>query len=275
MKLETGWTKFSSAGQDFPGYFARPRGATPAMPAVVIIHEAFGVDEYIEDVANRFATAGYETFAPDLLAAGGARPDELSRPRIEAAAAFLNANPAGWSSPVAREEGLARLPAEQRAPIAATLGKLFTPDEQRAARLARYTEVLVSAVGHLRAGAQMGGRKVASLGFCMGGALSGLVAAAEPTLNAAVVFYGTVPPPDKIAAIRCPMMGHYADPDPRITPHVPALAEALKAQGVLFEAYTYPGARHAFFNDTAGAYSLDAGRAAFARTLPFLLQHLT
>ena len=121
--------------RELRGYLATPAGSGP-WPGVVIIHEAFGVDEYIEDVANRFATAGYETFAPDLLAAGGARPDELSRPRIEAAAAFLNANPAGWSSPVAREEGLARLPAEQRAPIAATLGKLFTPDEQR--RLAAY-----------------------------------------------------------------------------------------------------------------------------------------
>jgi carboxymethylenebutenolidase len=109
----------------------------------------------------------------------------------------------------------------------------------------------------------------------MGGALSGLLAAAEPALAAAVVFYGTVPPPEKIAAIRCPVQGHYADPDPRITPQVPAFAEALNARGVPFDVNVYPGARHAFFNDTAGAYSLDASRAAFARTLPFLLRHLT
>jgi len=273
MQLESGWTRFASAGQDFPGYFARPPGATAALPAVVIIHEAFGVDAYIEDVAQRFATAGYETLAPDLLAPGGARPEALARARITAANAFLNANPAAWSSAGARDEALARLPDDQRVSVGETLGKLFTPDDQRAARLARYTEVLVASVAHLRAA--IPGRKIAALGFCMGGALSGLLAAEEPTLNAAVVFYGTVPPADKVAAIRCPILGHYADPDPRITRHVPGFAAALKAKGVPFDVHVYPGARHAFFNDTAGAYSLEASRAAFARTLPFLLQHLT
>jgi len=273
MKLDNGWVTFASAGQAFPGYFARPVGATAGGPAVVIIHEAFGVDGYIEDVVNRFATAGYETLAPDLLSPGGARPEELTRPRIEAASAFLNVNPAGWSNPAARQEALARLPEKERASIAATLGKLFTPDDQRAARLARYTEVLAAAVAHLRGSAP--DRKVAAVGFCMGGALSGLLAAAEPTLNAAVIFYGTVPPAEKLSAIKCPLLGHYAEPDPRITPHVPGFAEAMKAQGTPFEFHVYPGARHAFFNDTAGAFNLDASRAAFARTLSFLLQQLT
>lgn len=272
MKLDTGWVTFASAGENFPAYFARPPQATPGMPALLIIHEAFGVDAYIEDVANRFAAAGYETLAPDLLSPGGTRPPELTRPRLDAASGFLNANPAAWSGAPAREAALANLPEAQRTPIAATLAKLFTPDEARAARLARYTEVLVAAVGQLKSTAS---RKVASVGFCMGGALSALVAAAEPALDAAVVFYGTVPPPEKIAAIRCPMQGHYADPDPRITPHVPAFAEALQAQGVPFDVNVYAGARHAFFNDTAGSYALDASRAAFARTLSFLLRHLT
>jgi carboxymethylenebutenolidase len=272
MKLDTGWVTFASAGEKFPAYFARPPRATPGMPALVIIHEAFGVDDYIEDVANRFAAAGYETLAPDLLSPGGTRPAELTRPRLDAASAFLNANPAAWSDAPAREAALAALPEDQRSSIAAALAKLFTPDEARAARLARYTEVLVAAVGHLKSAAS---RKIASVGFCMGGALSGLLAAAEPALDAAVVFYGTVPPPEQVAAIRCPMQGHYADPDPRITPHVPAFAEALQAQGVPFDVNVYPGARHAFFNDAAGSYGLDASRAAFARTLSFLLQHLT
>lgn len=273
MKLDAGWVTFTSAGQDFPGYFARPPGATPAMPAIVVIHEAFGVDEHIEDVARRFAAAGYETLAPDLLAAGGTRPEELTRPRVTAAGAFLNANPASWSNAAAREEALSRLPPAEQASIAGTLGKLFTPDDQRAARLARYTEVLAAAVAHLRAGAPA--RKIAALGFCLGGALSGLLASAEPSLSAAVVFYGTVPPTEKLPTIQCPLLGHYADPDPRITPHVPAFAEAMRAKGVPFDVHVYPGARHAFFNDTAGSYSLDASRAAFARTLPFLLTHLT
>ena len=35
--------------------------------AVVVIQEAFGVNEHIEDVATRFAAAGYHAVAPDLF----------------------------------------------------------------------------------------------------------------------------------------------------------------------------------------------------------------
>jgi carboxymethylenebutenolidase len=43
----------------------QPRGA------VVVIQEAFGVNEHIEDVTRRFATAGYHAVAPDLFHRSG------------------------------------------------------------------------------------------------------------------------------------------------------------------------------------------------------------
>lgn len=48
------------------GYLARPDGEGP-FPGVVIIHEAFGLNENIKDIAWRFATTGYVALAVDLF----------------------------------------------------------------------------------------------------------------------------------------------------------------------------------------------------------------
>src|SRR5689334_3001798 len=50
-------------------YEAVPDDAPTA--AIVVIQEAFGVNEHIEDVTRRFATAGYHTVAPDMFHRSG------------------------------------------------------------------------------------------------------------------------------------------------------------------------------------------------------------
>ena len=49
------------------GYLAAPDGSDPH-PGVVVIHEAFGLNEHIKDVTRRIAGAGYAALAVDLFA---------------------------------------------------------------------------------------------------------------------------------------------------------------------------------------------------------------
>lgn len=57
----------SSKGSTFEGYLAQPEGAGP-FPAVVVIHEIFGLNDNIKDIARRFASEGYVALAVDLFA---------------------------------------------------------------------------------------------------------------------------------------------------------------------------------------------------------------
>lgn len=54
------------------GYLADPDGEGP-FPGVVLVHEAFGLDEQMRRHADRLAAAGYLTLAVDLYSDGGAR----------------------------------------------------------------------------------------------------------------------------------------------------------------------------------------------------------
>jgi carboxymethylenebutenolidase len=54
-----------------PACTARPRGGAGPFPAVIVVHEAFGLNAHIERVAARLAAEGYVTLAPDLFHRGG------------------------------------------------------------------------------------------------------------------------------------------------------------------------------------------------------------
>jgi carboxymethylenebutenolidase len=58
---------FHSGGRQLEGYMARPEGDGP-FPGVVVIHEIFGLNENIKDIARRFADQGYVALAVDLFA---------------------------------------------------------------------------------------------------------------------------------------------------------------------------------------------------------------
>ena len=63
------------------GVLVRPAGAAVRRPSVLVIHENRGLNPHIEDVARRFALAGFNAFAPDALFPLGGYPDDEDRAR--------------------------------------------------------------------------------------------------------------------------------------------------------------------------------------------------
>jgi carboxymethylenebutenolidase len=115
---------------------------------------------------------------------------------------------------------------------------------------------------------------LASVGFCWGGARSFALATYSQRLRAAVVFYGSAPPTEELPKVRVPVLGLYGETDTRITAAVPEVAAAMQAANKSFDFKIYPGAGHAFFNDTGERYNPPAAAGAWATTLKFLRQQL-
>ena len=116
--------------------------------------------------------------------------------------------------------------------------------------------------------------KLASIGFCWGGARSFLLATEPNKLKAAVVFYGTAPTNEQLAKVHCPVLGIYGETDTRITSKVPEVDAEMKKLKKSYEYKIYDGAGHAFFNDTGDRYNAEAAQDAWVRTLAFLKKNL-
>ena len=126
----------------------------------------------------------------------------------------------------------------------------------------------VAAAGFLRPRPQSNG-KLGVVGFCYGGGVANFLATQLPDLNAAVPFYGSAPAIDKVPAIKAPLQLHFAENDERINASWPAYETALKAAGVKYEAFHYPGTQHGFNNDTTPRYDPAAAKLAWQRTVAF------
>ena len=138
------------------------------------------------------------------------------------------------------------------------------------------TADMIAARTYLQGLPEVSGHKVGSVGFCWGGARSFRFATSDPELSAAVVFYGSPPPEDLLDGIRCPILGLYGENDTRVTSTVEATRAQMEARGKSYEPVIYPGAEHAFFNDTrADRHDPEASADAWQRVLRFFEVHLT
>ncbi|HEY4117869.1 MAG TPA: dienelactone hydrolase family protein [Byssovorax sp.] len=273
MKLQEEWVELPGKMR---GHRARPADVEGPLPGVLVIQEIWGADEHMRDIAARVASAGYVALAPDLFSRGGGRPPALSEERVAEVKRFMETvAPASWPNlmdPEKRGGELARLPDAERARVDETVGALFSPHVF--GMMATYATELVEVAAWLRASPSCAGRKIGAMGFCMGGGLAGALAALDPALGAAAIFYGTPPTDDAIAKIACPLLGLFGADDARLVGLLPAFEESMKRHEKSLELHVYPATPHAFFNDTRGSYRVESARDAWARTLSLFARAL-
>ncbi len=124
--------------------------------------------------------------------------------------------------------------------------------------------------------AQEGGNgKVGVVGFCFGGYIVNMLAAAVPdVVNAGVPFYGTPAAKEIRKNIKAPLLIQLAELDERVNAAWPDYEKDLKAAGVDYTMHLYPKCNHGFHNDSTGRYDADNARLAWDRTLAFFRKHL-
>lgn len=117
--------------------------------------------------------------------------------------------------------------------------------------------------------------KLGVVGFCFGGYISNMLAAAAPELiDAAVPFYGTPAKGDLVKNVKSPIMIQFAENDKRVNASWPDYEAALKANNVDYTAHVYPNTQHGFHNDSTSRYDPKAAELAWSRTIEFFKKHL-
>src|SRR5437773_7644425 len=211
------WVNVKNGNRNVSSFIVYPEVKNKAT-AVVVIHEIFGMSDWVQQLTDEVAEAGYIAIAPDLLSGMG--PNGGGTAEIAA----TGDNAVG--------QAIRALPPDQ---IAADLNAV-----------ADYVSKLPAANG-----------KVAVGGFCWGGSQTFFFATRRPTLKAAFVFYGSAPSnnaqgepftPDKTALgqIGAPAYGFYAENDMHINATIPATTDAMKELKKMYDPVTYGGAGHGF-----------------------------
>jgi carboxymethylenebutenolidase len=74
-RVESSYVNLKGASGDIRADLVLPKG-DKKVPGVLVIHEIWGLNPHIEDVARRFAVEGFMALAPDALSALGGTPDD-------------------------------------------------------------------------------------------------------------------------------------------------------------------------------------------------------
>ncbi len=175
-----------------------------------MIHEIFGHSDWVEEVTDEFAAAGYIAISPDLLSGmgpNGGGTHEIASGEVGRAIQKLPADQITADLNAAADYAL-KLPAAQK--------KLFV-------------------VGFCYGGSQ-------SFRF----ATNRPDLAAAMVFYGTPPMKENAPDKEALEKIKAPVFGFYAGNDQRVGATVPATVEAMKALGKSYEPVTYEGAGHGF-----------------------------
>lgn len=212
---------------------ARPDGQTRG--AVIVVQEAFGVNDHIQDVCKRLAAEGYLAVAPHLFH----RTGDPVIPYAEGAQTVEHLK--GLTS-----EGLT---ADLEATFSYLAGAGFQPSQVGMIGFCMGGSVALLAA----ASREFGG----AVTFYGGGIAQGR--------------FGIPPLADLAGDLKTPWLGLYGDLDQSIpVDQVEALEKAVKAAPVTTEIVRYPEGGHGFHCDARGSYHEKSAKDAWQRALRWL-----
>ncbi len=231
------WVKYDAgAGDSVTAWAVYPERSDKA-PVVVVIHEIYGLTDWIRGVADQLAAAGFIAIAPDLLSGKG---------------------PGGGGTDSVDRQGAVRLVRElDRSPDGEVVRRLNAA--------VKYATSLPAARSEF-----------GSVGFCWGGSTSFAYAAAQPKLGAAVVYYGSAPASEALENIEAPVLGLYGGDDARVNATIAPADEEMQRLGKRYLYEIYDGAGHGFLRQQSGrdGANLHATEQAWPRTVAFFKAEL-
>lgn len=143
----------------------------------------------------------------------------------------------------------------------------------------RFNDDVAAALAHLRSPAGGAPERTYTVGFCLGGRVSLLQAAAGAGLSGVIGMYpwpvgahrsGLPAPADEAPRFGCPVLAIYGGADAGIPAEArDAFDAALDAAGIEHRTVTYPDAPHSFFDRKAADYA-DASADAWVQMLDFM-----
>jgi len=121
-------------------------------------------------------------------------------------------------------------------------------------------------------------KRICIIGFCMGGRLSLATASTgDSRIGAVAAFYGggVQPTPEFVRGITAPVLAVYGELDGGIPPEqYNALAAEMDKQAKTFDMVVYPGAEHAFMNDSRPSYNPGAAADAWTRAVQWFTSNV-
>jgi carboxymethylenebutenolidase len=199
------WVKVKQGAREIQSFIAYPEVKDKAT-AVIIIHEIFGLTDWVRGVADQLAEAGYIAIAPDLLS--GTAPN------------------GGGTSELGGADGVRRaitsLPAAQ---ITADLGAIMD-----------YVSKLPACNGKVVVGGFCWG----------GSQTFRFATNNKEIKAAFAFYGTGPEAEGEIARINCPVYGFYGGNDARVTATVPKSTTLMKQAGKTYEPVIYEGAGHGF-----------------------------
>jgi carboxymethylenebutenolidase len=241
--LTAGEVKIPVADGEIPAYRAMPAKGRN-FPVVMVVHEIFGVHEWIQDVCRRFAKLGYMAVAPALYARQGEIKDLKDSREIN-------------------RQIYSKIPDTQSMTDLDSTAAWAGKNHGNAKKLSitgfcwggRVVWLYAAHNPKVKAGAAWYGRVV-------------------PTPNSPVNELQPTTPIDHVKELKVPVIGFYGGQDKGITlDGVQRMEDALKKNKSKSEIVVYPNADHGFHADYRPSFNKQASEDAWAKLLAWFKKH--